>query len=224
VPADAQSGSRATLLQTWTVSAAGFGRLGGMDLSEIRTVLSAFDIDPDDDHLGFTWAHDAESSDVYADVIVDEVETRGALWAACSDVASTVGACDYDESEWAVEAIMRQWERVADALDPCDVRAVKVRMAAGRLRFELDREELDKEMLPDLISICSLEDELRDHAAASATASEAGNGGKYVAANAARIEEAFRMLTWLKADLRQRGELNLEDEVLPLGTDEEDDE
>jgi hypothetical protein len=130
-------------------------------------------------------------------------------------VANAVGTCDYDEAVWAVEAVARQWHRVADELDASDPQAIRVRMAAIQLCSELARDDLDLEMLPDLIAICAIDDELRNHAASSAMASEQAEGDSYVMVNADRIQQAFGLLGALKADLRKRGELGLDDELLP---------
>lgn len=188
-----------------------------MERDELR-VVSGYRSDPEnEERWGFVEAHDSESDDTYAYAIVAQVELRGALLAACADVASTVGAQDYDESVLAVHAVGRQWERVADALDSWDPYAVRVRMAAGQLQLELAREDFDPEMLADVVSMCALEDEMRNHAAAVAMAEDddAAEVEAYLDQHAERIELAFGMLAHMKADLRRRGELGLDDELLP---------
>jgi hypothetical protein len=185
--------------------------------SHLSLLVQSFDesLKDGDTESSFATARDL-GIEVYADTIISRAEEVGVLCAACEDLADAVGGIDYHESGWGLRAVWRQWHRVADALEPTDGVALRVRMAAAQLEDWIGSEHLDLEMLPDLVSIAAAEAELLDLAIRWRAAVDADREDEFWTVSGDRSEQLFGLLAWLKADMRDRGELSLDDQPIRL--------
>ncbi|MEA3076507.1 MAG: hypothetical protein QOF60_1415 [Actinomycetota bacterium] len=169
----------------------------------------------------FEMARDENDTVSYGFTILARVEAVGPIMAACEDVADALGGLDYDEAILATWATVDQWEAVANAIDPTNRLGFQVRLAAHTLRHKLNNADLDLEALADLVTLASLESELTNTALRWIRASEEQTEEQFWSDHEVRLRQVFRMSSSLKADLRSRGELGLDDELL-LGENEAD--
>jgi hypothetical protein len=154
-------------------------------------------------------------AEAYGDTIVERASRVGALRAACEDIADAIGAVDYDEAVWAVQAVVQQWHRVADEIGVGDPLALRVRTVAEELSWTMLHGEFEHEMLPDIVSISALDAELTDHAVVWHESVEGGAEDDFWNAHEAEVRASFVLSAGLRADLRARGELGLDDKLLP---------
>jgi hypothetical protein len=178
---------------------------------ELRLWLQDF-ADPEEGPTTFSFARGLEDVDSFAAAIIETSKERGVFIAACLDIADVFGSIDYHEIPSTLEAIRGQWTAVADSLGVFVPEAVVVRRLAAELRRIVEGPDFDSEVVADLVSIFSLEEALRNFEAERATAMELGSDAVFWRKNSLPIRKLLKELTLFKADLRERGELNILDE------------
>lgn len=171
-------------------------------------------LDQEGVQYAFEMARDENDAASYGFTILARVEAVGPIMAACEDVADALGDLDYDEAILATWATVDQWEAVANAIEPTNRLAFQVRLAAHTLRRKLENADFDLEALADLVTLASLESELTSTALRWIRGSEDETEERFWSEHETRLRQVFMMNGSLKADLRSRGELGLDDELL----------
>ena len=165
----------------------------------------------DEDSMTFDGMRDDDES--YVAHILHRAMEVGPLHAAVEDFADAHGSVDYGETIPALRAVLVQWHRAADSLNPGNSEALRVRMFAIALEDEMKSDGFDNDYCTDLISIEHMKNTILNRAAELRMLQDgAGDEDAWWDEYGAEIAQIAGIRNALIMDLANR------DETLPPGS------